>query len=59
MFDVVCVCVCVCVCVFTFIHLEGLVCLEQLECQGTDQQFCAEYVIISAKCLHRCFVALK
>ena len=34
----VCVCVCVCVCVFTFIHREGFICLDQLECQGTDQR---------------------
>ena len=32
------VCVCVCVCVFTSIHCEGFICLDQLECQGTDQQ---------------------
>ena len=37
----VCVCVvCVCVCVFTSIYQEGSICLEQLECQGTDQRGC-------------------
>ena len=37
-------CVCVCVCVFMSIHHEGSMCLEQLECQGTDQQCCVEEV---------------
>ena len=43
-------CVCVrararvCVCVFTSIHSEGFICLDQLECQGTDQRFFAEKV---------------
>ena len=32
-----------CVC-FTFIHREEFNCLEQLECQGTDQRCCAEVV---------------
>ena len=30
--------------VFTLIHREGFICLEQLECQGTDQQCCVEDV---------------
>ena len=29
---------------FTFIHREDLICLEQLECQGTDQRCCVEVV---------------
>ena len=42
----VCVCVCVCLCVraSTSIHCEGFICLEQLECQGTDQWCCVEDV---------------
>ena len=40
----VCVCVCACVCVFTSIHSEGFICLDQLECQGTDQRCFAEKV---------------
>ena len=36
----VCVCVCLCVCVFMSIYREGFICLDQLECQGTDQQCC-------------------
>ena len=42
----VCVCVCVCVCVRASmsIHCEGFICLEQLECQGTDQRCCVEDV---------------
>ena len=34
------VCVCLCVCVFMSIYREGFICLDQLECQGTDQQCC-------------------
>ena len=43
---VVCVCVCVCARMFvcTSIHLEGFICLVQLECQGTDQRCCVEDV---------------
>ena len=31
-------CVCMCICVYTPIHCEGFICLDQLECQETDQQ---------------------
>ena len=43
---VLCVCVCACAraCVFTFIHREGFIFLDQLECQGTDQRCCFKYV---------------
>ena len=41
----VCACVCVCVCVCTSIHREGLICLDQLDYQGTDRRCCAEDVI--------------
>ena len=34
----------VCVCAFTSIHREGLICLDQLECKGTDEPCCAEDV---------------
>ena len=40
----VCVCVCVCVCVFPSAHREGLICLDQLKCQGKDQGSCDEEV---------------
>ena len=45
----VCVCVCVCACVrvrvcIISIHREGFICLEQLECQRTDQQCCVKDV---------------
>ena len=40
----VCVCVCVCVCVFMSIHLEDLSCMDQLDCQRTDQRCCVEDV---------------
>ena len=38
---VMCVCVCVCVC---SIDCEGLICLDQLENQGTDHQCYIEYI---------------
>ena len=42
----VCVCVCVCVCarVYTSIYREGLICLYQLERQGTGHRCCVEDV---------------
>ena len=47
----VCVCVCVCVSVhacmrvcFTSTHGEGLLCLKQFKCQGTDERCCTENV---------------
>ena len=35
-------CVCMCVFVFMSIRREDLICLNQLVCQGTDQQCCVE-----------------
>ena len=34
----------ICVSVFPSIHRKGFICLEQLECQGTDQRCCVEEV---------------
>ena len=42
--QIVCVCVCVFLFVFTSVHREGYICLEQLECRGTDQQWCVDDV---------------
>ena len=39
-----CVCVCVCLCVCKSIHRESFICLDQLECQGTDQRYYVEDV---------------
>ena len=36
----VCVCVCVCVCALASIHRKGFICLDQLDCQGTDKRCC-------------------
>ena len=37
---------------------EGFICLEQLQCQGTNQRCCVEDVIISVKSLH-CYFRKK
>ena len=47
------ICVCMCVCVCTSIQRKGFICMDQLECQGTDQQCCVEDVYFSyANSLH-------
>ena len=54
------VCVSLCVCVFVWsvcwrvlVLAKGFICLEYLECQGTDQRCCVEDVTISTSFLHR------
>ena len=51
----VCVFVCVCVCVCTSIHREDFICLDQLDCQRTDQRCFLKTFISYAKSLHRYF----